>query len=398
MFQLVPMGVMGLQVHLERFEGPLALLLHLIREQEMDIFDIDIASITQQYLDYIKTMKTLDLEGAGDFVAMAATLLQIKSRMLLPNYNEAGEEVTPDDPRRELVQRLLEYEKFQEASKLLKARPWVGRDVWLRGQRLNLDAVETSDDVILEDNPLFSLISSYRQVVRNMKIGIHKVMGAMQSVASRIIEMKDFFIPGQRVEFSQLITAEKEKRSSQILITFLSLLELAKMGFVSIFQADNYGQIQIDPKKVIDTDVLSQVESYESVESEQVAQQILAESVSETVARLEGRTDDEAEVLESATDEEIMAEEERLLGASDEPLEIPAVEPEIESAFLSDTDTSVSSDEAPAEEQLNSEAPAEKQQFDEAPAEEQLNIEVSAVEQPTADEVVAARPDEESSL
>ena len=146
-----------------------------------------------------------------------------------------------------------------------------------------------------------------------MKIGIHKVMGAMQSIASRIIEMKDLLVVGRRMDFDQLITAEPEKRSSQVLITFLSLLELAKMGFVSLFRADSYGQIQIEPKKAIDTDVLSQVESYENVEAEQVAQQILAESVSETVTRLEGLSEAEAEALGGATDEEILAEEERLI-------------------------------------------------------------------------------------
>lgn len=311
MFELTAMGVMGLQVHLERFEGPLALLLHLIREQEMDIFDIDIARITQQYLDYIRTMKNLDLEGAGDFVAMAATLLQIKSRMLLPNYNEAGEEVETEDPRKELVQRLLEYEKFQEASKQLKQRYWVNRDVWLRGERLDLTAAPT-DEVELEDNPLFSLISSYRKVVRAMKSGVHKVFGAMQSIAARILEMKDLLVPGRRAEFTALITETGDKKQGQILVTFLSLLELAKMGFVSLFQAENFGQIHIDTKKVIDRDVVSQVENYDNVESEVLAEQILAESVSETQTRLVPDEEEEAAAADAATDEEIFAEEQRL--------------------------------------------------------------------------------------
>lgn len=314
---------MGLQVHLERFEGPLALLLHLIREQEMDIFDIDIARITQQYLDYIKTMKSLDLEGAGDFVAMAATLLQIKSRMLLPNYNEAGDEVEADDPRRELVQRLLEYEKFQEASKRLKQRHWVNRDVWLRGERLDLTAAP-SDEVELEENPLFSLISSYRKVVRAMKSGVHKVFGAMQSIAARILEMKDQLVPGQRTEFSVLITATDDKRQSQILVTFLSLLELAKMGFVSLFQSENFGQIHIDTKKVIDRDVVSQVENYDNVESEVLAEQILAESVAETQTHLIQSPEEEA-AFDAATDEEIFAEERRL-GVETESTAEPAGE------------------------------------------------------------------------
>ncbi len=320
---------MSLQIHLTKFEGPMGLLLHLIREQEMDIFDIDIAKITQQYLDYIRTMKSLDLELAGDFVAMAATLLQIKSRMLLPQYNDEGEPVEGDDPRKELVQKLMEYQKYQEASKLLAERPWLGRDVWVRGERLDVTS-EPDDEVIVEDNPLFALISSYRHVIRSMKSGIHKVVGALQSISGRILEMKERLIVGQRVGFQTLITAPKEQRSSQILVTFLSLLELAKMGFVSLFQTESFSEIHIDTKKVIDRDVLSNVESYDNVHSAQVADAMMHEPLA---ADLPVQTElellnSEPEVLElpivesgpaatpyefeSATDEEIEAEEQRL--------------------------------------------------------------------------------------
>lgn len=323
------MGVMSLQVQLERFEGPLALLLHLIREQEMDIFDINIAKITQQYLDFVRTMKTLDLEGAGDFVAMAATLLQIKSRMLLPNYNEAGEEVEPVDPRRELVHRLIEYQKFQEAAKLLRERVWMGRDVWSRGERVDFSA-PPDDEVVLEENPLFSLISSYRKIVRAMRSGVHRVMGAMQSIASRILEMRARLIVGQKVEFSQLITAENESRPGQVLVTFLSLLELAKMGFVSLFQSDNFGQIQIDTRKAIDGDVVSQVESYENVHSERVAEQILAEAVND-VAPVLGSSPEANETFMAATDEEIEQEEEKIKLEVDKE-----VKPEVEVSWSED--------------------------------------------------------------
>lgn len=312
------MGVMslqGLQVSLERFEGPLGLLLHLIREQEMNIFDIDIAKITKQYLEYIKTMRNLDLEVAGDFVAMAATLLQIKSRMLLPQYNEAGEEIENEDPRKELVNRLIEYQKFQDASKQLGKRPLVGRDVWLRGERFSFDEAP-SDEIILEDNPLFSLISSYRTVIRSMKSGVHKVVGAMQSISERILEMKEILTVGRRVEFAQLITDDSEKRPSQVLVTFLSLLELAKIGIVSLFQVDTYGQIHIETKKSIEGDVVSQVENYDNVNATKMAEQILAESVSAPEARAEQLAEEEA--LDAASDAEIEAEEKRLLESSPE--------------------------------------------------------------------------------
>src|SRR5262245_29769059 len=113
---------MSIRVQLAHFEGPLGLLLYLIRKNEMDIYDIEINLITKQYLDYIKNMKKLDLEVAGDFIAMAATLIQIKSKMLLPQHSETGEETDVEDPRKGLVQRLLEYQQYQNISKQLNSR------------------------------------------------------------------------------------------------------------------------------------------------------------------------------------------------------------------------------------------------------------------------------------
>src|SRR5271154_6867759 len=123
-----------LNIQLDRFEGPLSLLLYLIRKNELDIYDIPINAITQQYLEYIQIMKELNLEVAGEFIAMAATLIFIKSKMLVPQYDANGEEIA-DDPRKELVQQLVEYQKYQEAGKELYKRPLVGRDIWLRGQK-----------------------------------------------------------------------------------------------------------------------------------------------------------------------------------------------------------------------------------------------------------------------
>src|SRR3954468_1595754 len=125
---------MSINIQLPKFEGPLGLLLYLIRKEEMDIMDINIHEITKQYFEYIKLMKELDLEVAGEFVAMASTLIHIKSRMLLPQYNEEGEEVQ-EDPRKELVQKLLEYKKIKELSQQLYKLPLLGRDVFRRGER-----------------------------------------------------------------------------------------------------------------------------------------------------------------------------------------------------------------------------------------------------------------------
>ncbi len=294
----------ALHFHLERFEGPLGLLLHLIRKEEMDIFDINIHQITQQYLAYIKAMKQLDLEMAGDFVAMAATLIQIKSRMLLPNYNEDGEVIEGEDPRKELVQKLLEYQKFQDVAKQLYDRTLLGRDVFVRGERLSLEP-ETEGEILMEeDNALYALILSYRKAIRSMKKSIHKVAGALQSIASRVMEMRHFLVVGQRRRFSELIRLSgpnasapesREQVTGQVLVTFLSLLELAKMGFVSLFQSDSFAEIHVETKREIDRDVLSQVESYEGV----------------TQAQEEFEFDSPA-VVDGASDEDILAEEEKI--------------------------------------------------------------------------------------
>lgn len=266
---------MSITVQLPKFEGPLGLLLYLIRKEEMDIMDIKIHEITKQYFEYIKLMKELDLEVAGEFISMASTLIQIKSRMLLPQYDENGEAIEQEDPRKELVQKLLEYQKYQEAAKLLYDRPLVGRDVWLRGTREKLD--EKEEEIILEDNALFSLISSYRRVLRSVKKKVHQVAAKAQSISSRILEFKDRLIVGQRTTMMDLVNAT-EDRARQALITFLSLLELGKMGFVGLYQTEVYSDIWVETKKPIETDVLSRVEEYDSVNADQIAAKMMEDS------------------------------------------------------------------------------------------------------------------------
>ncbi len=260
---------MSIRVQLQQFEGPLDLLLYLIRKEEMDIFNINVVEITKQYLDYIKLMKEFDIEVAGDFIAMASTLIHIKSKMLLPQYDENGEIMDQEDPRKVLVQKLLEYEKYKEAAKSLYERPLLNRDLWARGFR---EKIEVNDDEIeLEENALFSLIGSFRKTMKSMYKRVHKVNVKLQSIAHRIMEMKHKLIIGQQVSMSELfndtITDIKEK-SRNILITFLSLLELGKMELVSIYQTENYGEIYITTKKVIDDDVVSKAENYDNINAD----------------------------------------------------------------------------------------------------------------------------------
>lgn len=316
---------MSLVIHLERFEGPLALLLHLIRREEMDIFDINIHQITSQYLEFIKAMKNLDLENAGEFVAMAATLIQIKSKLLLPQYNESGEVDEDEDPRKELVSKLFEYQKYQDAAHRLNERPLVGRDLFLRGERLDLGSPDVGE-ILVEENALFALISSYRSTVRNMKKGVHFVADALLSISERILQIKDALVIGKIVGFFDLIDAREKKRSNQILVTFISLLELAKMGFISLFQADDQAEIRIQAKNAVDRDVIARVEDYDNSHSAEVAEQLLVEAQQGISIDPEEGADKlmedrpSPEVLETemsmedgATDEEIFEEEKKLI-------------------------------------------------------------------------------------
>ena len=258
---------MSVHIQLDRFEGPLGLLLYLIRKDEMDIFDINIHLITQQYLDYIKSMRQLDVEVAGEFIAMAATLIHIKSKMLLPNYDESEDEEQSLDPRKELVQRLLEYQKYQEISQKLYERPLLGRDVYSRGEKLNLNQVELQEQIVLEENPLFSLIKSYRWAVKNMKKGRHKVLTELQSIADRISEFRHRLIVGRRTKFPELLDTSKLREDEglvgHVLITFLSLLELGKMGLVQLFQSEPCGDIHIQAITAINDRVIDKARDFE---------------------------------------------------------------------------------------------------------------------------------------
>ena len=273
---------MSIRVQLQQFEGPLDLLLYLIRKEEMDIFDINVTEITQQYLDYIKMMKEFDIEVAGDFIAMASTLIQIKSRLLLPQYDENGEVVETEDPRKELVQKLLEYEKYKEAAKALYERPLLNRDQWARGLREKIEL--NNDEIELEDNALFSLIGSYRKITKALHKRIHKVSIKLQSIAGRILEMKERLIVGQQTTMRELFNhsiVEVKEKSRNALITFLSLLELGKMGYVSVFQTETYGDIYVNTKKTIEGDVVSKVEEYDSIHAEDIAANLAAKQTTQ---------------------------------------------------------------------------------------------------------------------
>lgn len=237
------------RVHLDEFEGPLDLLLHLIKKNEINIYDIPIAVITKQYLDYISLMKYLNLEVAGEFLVMAATLIHIKSRMLLPVETEGDEEEDGgEDPRAELVRRLLEYKQFKEAAAELVERGQQWREVFgrpaffdrERGQISNLSPGET-DDAPLELT-LFELVDAFQDIVQRTPVK------ALVEVTSDHLTVKDrmnYIL--ERLEYEAAIPFESlfmpEEGRLVVIVTFLGLLELIRIKLIRAYQAEAFGAI-----------------------------------------------------------------------------------------------------------------------------------------------------------
>lgn len=229
-------------VHLEAFEGPLDLLLHLIRKNELDIRDIPIAVITKQYLDYIKLMKDLNLELAGDFLLMASTLLHIKSRMLLPVDEQEEGETEEIDPRAELVQRLLEYQQYKEAGMVIGARALLGREVFVRPISENSQVDSRQDDGPLELE-LFELVDAFRELLARIPVEtFHDVEAAETfSIADSINEILSLLQEKDTVQFEELV--QDDFTRERVIVTFLALLELCRLKLIRIFQQDRYGNI-----------------------------------------------------------------------------------------------------------------------------------------------------------
>jgi segregation and condensation protein A len=230
---------MDYEVKLEMFEGPLDLLLHLIHKNEVDIFDIPIATITDQYLEYLELMKSLEMSIAGDFLVMASTLIHIKSRTLLPGSNDEDEE---EDPRLEITRPLLEYMQLKEMAKELAEREILGRDVFARGYATSFD--EYQDMAPNPDVTLFQLMDAFRRMValgegqRNLQVSLEKwsVKDKVESIITLLREKPDIF-------FEDIFKNNKE--ISEFVVTFLALLELVHMGLIKVFQPSQESRIRL---------------------------------------------------------------------------------------------------------------------------------------------------------
>ena len=231
-------------IHLDIFEGPLDLLLYLIRKNEYDIFDIPISEITEQYLHYIEVLQSLDLEVAGDFLVMAATLMKIKSRMLLPRpeLNEEGEE---EDPRAALIKQLLEYQRYKEAAEQLQDRPVLGRDVFARKFESPELAKAESEESYLEVD-MYDLIEALRSVLKGLpEDKAYTIRFEPYSVRERISQLVDMLKGLESITFQELFTGATQR--IEVVTTFLAMLEMVRLQLLRIYQAETHGNIRIMP-------------------------------------------------------------------------------------------------------------------------------------------------------
>jgi segregation and condensation protein A len=244
----------GYQVALDVFEGPLDLLLHLVKKHELSILEIPISFVTEKYLEYLDAMAALDIDVAGEYLLMAATLCHIKSRELLPTpppLDDEEEAALADggdiDPRADLVRRLLEYQKYKEAAEQLGTRPVVGRNVWSRGtptedavsEGIDLDAIAP-----LAPFPVHKLIEAFDRVMRQAKLKVsHEVLIDRLSVGQKITELTDRLEREGRFTFVSMfkflvdgVARSLAEVRHEAVVTFLALLEMAKLRMIALTQ------------------------------------------------------------------------------------------------------------------------------------------------------------------
>lgn len=234
-------------IKLDIFEGPLDLLLYLIKKNQIDIYNIPIALITRQYLDYLNLIKSLNLDLAGEYLVMASTLIHIKSRLLLPVPEEPSPEELEDDPRSELVRQLLEHQAFKEATGLLTQRPILERDVFKRAAALPEEKRPSgAEEEELVEASIFELIEAFHQIVSRLdqkellEIDLEKL-----SLSDIINDVMERLTREKNLTFDELLGEKRERR--RIVYTFLALLELIKLKMIKAYQTAAFGVIRIFP-------------------------------------------------------------------------------------------------------------------------------------------------------
>jgi segregation and condensation protein A len=224
------------------FEGPMDLLIHLIRKNEVDIYDIPIALITHQYLAYVEWIKLIDIDNVGDFIMMAATLMQIKSRTLLPTHGNEDED--EEDPRLEITRPLLEYIKFKSVAEELAGRSLLGIDTFIR--KPDKDEIPQNHDSEMLNVGLFELIDAFQGIIKRLS-GQHRVDLTTDriSIKDRITQLVDILEKKGSVTFDELCKSRLQPNKGDIIVTLLAILEMAKLNLIRFAQHIQSGIIRI---------------------------------------------------------------------------------------------------------------------------------------------------------
>jgi len=243
---------MSYHVKLEIFEGPMDLLLHLIKKHELDIYDIPIAPITRQYLEYIELMKSLDMEIAGDFLVMASTLTHIKSKMLLPPPENPDDDDDGTDPRAELIRRLLEYKRFKDAAASLEQRESDWSKIYTRETEVTPE-LPPDDQPLLFDFHLFDLLAALKDVLNRVPDAGIEITAEAVSITDKIATILARLESVDSLLFADLFDGSTTK--AHIIATFMALLELMKNRIVKAVQIEQFGAIRLMRSVTEDTPV-----------------------------------------------------------------------------------------------------------------------------------------------
>ena len=235
------------KVKLDVFEGPFSLLVYLIENAEMSIYDIQIAEITEQYMEYIEHMGKMDVVLAGEFMVLAASLIEIKSKMLLPRMQPEGEGEIPEDPRSQLVEKLLEYKYYKKGANLLKEREAISRRIYIKPQE-DLSIYTKNPDYYLNFDlnqfiKAFNLFLQRQKSTNDIKKRYTAVERKQMSVEDRIEQMKTLFKSKKKLRFRELF--HEEATRSNVVITFLSMLEMVRQKTIKVYQNVNFGEITL---------------------------------------------------------------------------------------------------------------------------------------------------------
>lgn len=233
---------MSYKIKLEAFEGPLDLLLFLIRKNEVDIYDIPIALITQQYLEYLEIIQLLDLESASDFILIAATLMRIKSQLLLPKPDVEEDEEDITDPRQELIERLLEYKRFKDVAVDLGEKEKMALQQYPRGSFKIEENGFDEEFLNSSEVTLFDLVAAFKKLFDQKKhVPIHRVQEINVTLEERIAYIEEKLRGGDKLKFSELF--EKNDTKIVLIVTFIALLELIKQGIVQATQSQPFDEL-----------------------------------------------------------------------------------------------------------------------------------------------------------